>query len=175
MHPFCCGDQSTQFHSVKIGSSSWQNLPLWSHQITGTFHKFVFEKCSSEKSSSAPFGIGTSEDFWWLTAHVFIKLKKKVKKLGNFAKNTRYQKDRKQLHYCCSSDLMQAGFYCTHKVANFPCSTGVPAAYVGVESHFAVIIADLNKVTLGAEQKNECEDFMSPCAKSVTLIAKPVN
>lgn len=69
--------------------------------------------------------------------------------------------------------MMQVWFCWTHKVANFPSSTVLPAAYVGVGSRFAIITAGSWQGTRRAE-KFECEDFLSPRAKSVTLISKPV-
>lgn len=85
-------------------------------------------------------------------------------------------RDFKPLHYCCSLHMMQVWFCWTHKVANFPSSTVLPAAYVGVGSRFAIITAASSRQCKGTRraEKLECEDFLSPHAKSVTLIWKPV-
>lgn len=98
----------------------------------------------------------TLQTFCWKPAYFFSPLR-----------------DFKPLHYCCLPDMMQVWFCWTHKVANFPGSAGLPAAYVGVRSRSAIITAGSCKGTRRAE-KLECEDFLSPHAKSVALISKPV-
>lgn len=96
-------------------------------------------------------------DFWGWTPHVLIK--EITLQYGNF-KDFLLEtylffsplRDFKPLHYCCSPDMMQVWFCWTHKVANFPSSTVLPAAYVGVGSRFAIIAAGSCKGTHRAEK-----------------------
>lgn len=180
----CHGDQSAQFHAVKTGADRTFLCGLIRSQGLST--NLFLRNVPLKKSASAPFAFRGFFRRW--TAHVLIKAKKQKQPKISLKKTTATLhffgsthlfsslRDCKQLHYYCSPDetWWKYEFIVHVKLLIFRAAV-LPPAYVGVESHFAVIITGPCKVTRSRAEKLECQDFMSPCAKSVTLIAKPVN